>query len=613
MQILVQNYQNETFSASFNADMQAAINILDSTFTNNVTVTIEVSDTFYPGDGSVLPADISEGGINNNLAVNMSYSTLRSDLLADGQPGFFNSTNLPAGTSINGQTNFYVSSSVAANFGIFESGVDGYVGIQSGFTPGAQRISAFLHEIGHALGRVPGTDNSGANSELDLWRFTSLGQHDFDASGNSGPTSYFSLDNGTTNITNWGTNHDTSDFLNNSPFANDPFNESVGNLAQLTTADIEVMEALGFRTGPLVPPAPPSTTCDMTLRRGDGTYEIYNIGNNTILNGTQLGQVGADYQFAGSGVFSVSGDATADMMLRSSTTGSFEVYDIKGNQISGAASLGAVGLDYKVAGFGNFNGPGGGTGMMLRNANTGAFESYVIANNQITQAFAIGAVGLDFQVAGMGDFNGDGTTDMMLRSTSTGQFEVYDIQNSHLAAASNVGSVGLNLQVVGTGDFNGDGTTDMMLRDTNNGTFYVYSMANNAVTGASVIGAVGLDWQVAGFGPISGVGHSDMVLRNTSSGAFEVYDIANNKLTGASSLGAVGTDWVFNALNPHSPTGGPGSPGDGANPGDANAQLVQAMASLPSAAAINQGLLGQGTQDGTQPGSLAASLLQHAA
>ena len=43
-----------------------------------------------------------------------------------------------------------------------------------------------------------------------------------------------------------------------------------------------------------------------------------------------------------------------------------------------------------------------------------------------------GQVGLDWQVAGFGDFNGDGTTDMMLRNVTTGTFELYDIQNNQV-------------------------------------------------------------------------------------------------------------------------------------------------------------------------------------
>ena len=38
-------------------------------------------------------------------------------------------------------------------------------------------------------------------------------------------------------------------------------------------------------------------------------------------------------------------------MLRNANTGAFEVYDIANNQLTGAASLGQVGLDWQLGGF----------------------------------------------------------------------------------------------------------------------------------------------------------------------------------------------------------------------------------------------------------------------
>ena len=64
----------------------------------------------------------------------------------------------------------------------------------------------------------------------------------------------------------------------------------------------------------------------MILRRADGLHPIYDIGNNAIFVGYPMVQVGTDWQFAGVGGFQV-GD-TADMLLRSASTGGFEVYDI---------------------------------------------------------------------------------------------------------------------------------------------------------------------------------------------------------------------------------------------------------------------------------------------
>ena len=109
----------------------------------------------------------------------------------------------------------------------------------------------------------------------------------------------------------------------------------------------------GF-VGTLPPPPPPlGTTADMILRRGDGTYEIYDIGNNAILGAFQLGQVGTDWAFVTLGGFF--GSDMTDMLLRNSNTGGFEVYDITDNQIAGAAFLGTVGLNWQVMGFGNFS------------------------------------------------------------------------------------------------------------------------------------------------------------------------------------------------------------------------------------------------------------------
>jgi hypothetical protein len=47
-----------------------------------------------------------------------------------------------------------------------------------------------------------------------------------------------------------------------------------------------------------------------------------------------------------------------------------------------------------------------------------AFEVNDIFNDQITSANSLGVVGLDWKLAGFGDFNGDGSTDMMLRNST---------------------------------------------------------------------------------------------------------------------------------------------------------------------------------------------------
>ena len=77
--------------------------------------------------------------------------------------------------------------------------------------------------------------------------------------------------------------------------------------------------------------------------------EVYNINNNQLTGAAFLGTVGLDWQFAG--VAPVHAAGASDLVLRNINTGQFEVYNIANNQITGAALLGAVGLDWSVGGF----------------------------------------------------------------------------------------------------------------------------------------------------------------------------------------------------------------------------------------------------------------------
>jgi hypothetical protein len=599
---------------SFVADAQAAVAILNARFTNNITLTFDI------GLGTILKWDVpsqsyirgptpspntSVANINFFKEIDLTYSELRTNLLRFGQPNFFTTTNLPAGNSINNISNFFISSSVGKAFGLpipnppinQRPDLDGYIGIGTGFASGPQRVAAILHEIGHAMGRI--SANIGPigpvtyYSELDLVRFTSLGNRLFDGR-NPNPTdpktflpaAYFSLDGGASREADWGVSSDPSDFLNppnSNRTPNDPFNEIVGTSGLLTDADILVTEALGFRSTLAVrrPPPPAGTIAVMVLRQTsvppsitDGTYQIYDIGNNKILANYQLGQVGADWQFVTLGGFN-DGD-TSDMLLRNPASGAFQIYDIVNNNITGSASLGAVGLNFKVLGFGNF-GSFGNTDMMLRDDNTGGLQVYNISNNQITGSAFMGLVGLDWQFSGVGNFSSRGTSDMLLRNKDTGGLQVYDINSNQITGSFFIGNVGLDWQFSGVGNFSSvPGESDLLLRNSNTGALQVYNIANNQLTGSASLGAVGLDWQFAGVAPVSAAGRSDLVLRNVNTGAFQAYNIAFNSLAGSASLGAVGLDWQLGGLAAGPPSGSTASMDD---PSQA-AQLAQAMAGL---------------------------------
>src|SRR5262245_59356391 len=150
VQILFNNLDPVT--PDFIADEQTAAGILAATFTNNITLTFDVRFGFSAVGGAPLDPLVSDAAMNNQTAIFTNYTNLRTTLLTNGQPNFFTPTNLPAGNGLPinnpppGQqpvnfSNFYISSSEAKAFGMqnIPAGVDGFIGIGTGFTPGTDR------------------------------------------------------------------------------------------------------------------------------------------------------------------------------------------------------------------------------------------------------------------------------------------------------------------------------------------------------------------------------------------------------------------------------------------------------------------------------------------
>jgi hypothetical protein len=340
----------------------------------------------------------------------------------------------------------------------------------------------------------------------------------------------------------------------------------------------------------------PGVPADLVMRNsGTGALEIYDIGNNAMLGAAGMGAVGLDWKTAGFGGFS--GRAgEGDMLMRNTKTGALYVYDIANNALISAFAMGAVGLDWAVGGFGDFSGRPNETDMIMRNTKTGALEVYDIAHNALTSAFSMGAVGLDWAVAGFGNFSGRANeTDMIMRNTKTGALEVYDIANNALTSAYSMGAVGLDWQVAGFGNFSGRANeTDMIMRNTKTGALFVYDIANNALTSAFSMGTIGLDWSVAGFGSFgANPNESDMLMRNGSTGALEVYDIYGNTIISAASVGTVGLNWQVGGIAAASPVGSTaaanGQLGATGQLGSTD-QLVQAMAAFGGSGGAADGL-----------------------
>ena len=112
------------------------------------------------------------------------------------------------------------------------------------------------------MGRVA-LDGDGGYSPMDLYRYSAPGVRDT-TTGGAGSTAYFSLDNGTTNLGTWNnqpSNGDLGDWYPQGPASggNDAFNDysNPGVINAMSSADITLMEAIGWTTTVTTPPPPP--------------------------------------------------------------------------------------------------------------------------------------------------------------------------------------------------------------------------------------------------------------------------------------------------------------------------------------------------------------------
>jgi hypothetical protein len=248
---LVYDAQALAAPQSFRDGMQAAADLLDAAIYNNIVVNIEVG--YGEFDQQALPnQNTSEGDIGyqgvDGAGPNETYSNLRG-LLASHETSSADiaSVNaLPTTTTLNGVSDFVIGSAEAKALGVLsgtDSSIDGFIGMGTNFT-GSTLIGGALHEITHAMGRIPG------DTALSLFRYTSSGSHDF-GGGPPAAASYFSIDGGVTKLADFGVSSDPSDFLNSSPLTpNDPFDETIAG-STLTSQDLTMMDVLGFQVTPV--------------------------------------------------------------------------------------------------------------------------------------------------------------------------------------------------------------------------------------------------------------------------------------------------------------------------------------------------------------------------
>ena len=235
--------------ASFRTGIEQAASLLADAISvpDPITINLQIE---YNEDG--IGAGSADAGPSGGLYE--TYSTALSDLLANAAPGDTNFNALPTGSMIQGQSLVAVWNAQLKAFGILpgnDTEVDGIANFSSSINPDAL-VGVALHELTHAMGRVPFGAPEGSSPDIfDMFRFTSPGtiliEDQIPATA-----SYFSVNGGATTLAVYGLDSDPSDFLNSSTLTpNDAFNEfySPGQTFQtLTVTDLTQIDILGFNT-----------------------------------------------------------------------------------------------------------------------------------------------------------------------------------------------------------------------------------------------------------------------------------------------------------------------------------------------------------------------------
>ena len=267
--------------AAFFAAMNYCVQYLDNLITNNVTVNIDVG-WGEVGGGNIAAGDDGQGGAEGII---LSYAQLKAALLAHSNSAADASAyaNLPSADISNG-AGFLVAAAEAKAWGLIPATgteLDGVVGFDSS-TPWNfstsnlavageySFVSVALQELTHALGRSIGLSASDPLTVLNLFKFASPE----DIQTEVGGPSYFSVNGGATNLGQFATSSDYSDWSNTVP--NDAFDAyfSAGTAYTISSTDITLLNVLGFSVNNSMLAGSGGGAPSVTVKTDDGSSEV---------------------------------------------------------------------------------------------------------------------------------------------------------------------------------------------------------------------------------------------------------------------------------------------------------------------------------------------------
>ncbi|HEX3881553.1 MAG TPA: NF038122 family metalloprotease [Stellaceae bacterium] len=569
---------NPTLYANFTNGVAIAVQYLESLFTNQVTVTLDIG--YGEVDGQSLGSStLGENEDTND--VSETYSATKAALIAQNAPG---SSSLPATSPLKGSVSMSPAEAEALGLLANSGSLDGYAGFAGagtnfsyalGVTPGANAyyfIGVVEHELTEEMGRVSELDQQpDGYSPIDLYRYTSAGARDL-TTGRSGSTADFSVDGGATLLGSWNNNTRNGDLADWSPSGpapngDDSFNNESdsGVINVVGSVDDTLMQALGWEAAtaanetplPLRNDLAGNGVSDALMTNTGGALVVDEVSGGAVTY-TQIGALGPEWQFEGTGPLVADGHDQFLLYYGADDSPSFGAV-VVGEDVGGVAQyneIGAIGAEWQFEGIGPFAGGGAADFLIWDTDSASANYGVVVVGadvNGVAQYTAIGGLGPEWQFEGTGDYLGDGKTGFMIWDTaqSSGSYGAVVVGEDVGGAAQYKSIGGLDPKAwvfEGSGDLLNDGQDSFLIWNRNNGALVVGEAVNGAAH-YTQIGAVGSVWQFVGTGNYDGASAGEFLMRNSSSGALVIGTIAGG-LASYAAVGGVGTEWSFHTANP---------------------------------------------------------------
>ena len=223
-------------------------------------------------------------------------------------------------------------------------------------------------------------------------------------------------------------------------------------------------------------------------------------------------------------------------------TGPTHLWLLKGTPVPGSYALSNLGPALRVVGLGDVNGDG----IVDLVARDGAGNNRLVLLAELNPGLAAGstptlpAAGLNWAIAGVGDFDGDGKADVLWREVAGYNFLYYGY-NAGAVTQSAVAGVSNDWKVGAIADFDGDGKDDILWRNIN-GMNFLWHMNGPAVKGQAAVAGLGADWQLAGVADFNRDGKPDLLWRNIN-GANGLWLMNDAAVAQVINVPGVSTDW----------------------------------------------------------------------